>query len=259
MATKKKVGFAFSGGSARSSAHLGIIKALNEHSIKADCVSGTSGGAIAGTLYAAGLSIAEMKEFAGKGKLSKLIKLGLPIQGLTSLEYLGELLEEYVGTNHFEDLDIPLFITVTNLMTGGKEVFNSGPLYDLVMASCAIPIIFKPVTINEQIYVDGGIFDNMPVAPLQEHCDIIIGMNVMPCSTVSEKKLEGMVSILKRTVEIAVADNSNNNYKYCDIVIEPKAVLDYELYDFGSSEALFEIGYQAALEKVDSIKQLLVE
>ena len=253
MSKDKKIGFSFSGGGARSSAHIGIIQAFNEHGIQADYVAGTSGGAIVATLYAAGLTVSEMKEFAGRGSLFKLFTAGLPIKGLTGLDYLGDLLEEYIGSDRFDELNIPLSITVANLVSGKKEVLNSGNLYSAVMASCAIPLVFKPVEINGQIYVDGGVFDNLPVETIRPYCDVLIGMNLMPNTPVSDEELDNMFSIGMRVFDMAVASNAQVNYPLCDLIIEPHEALDYHLFNFGASKELIEIGYKAAKEQIPSI------
>lgn len=257
MYNNKKIGFSFSGGSSRSSAHIGIIQALNENNIKADYISGTSGGAIIGALYAAKTPMSKMIEFAGKGKLSRIYKAELPIKGLTDLDYLGKLLTEYIDAKEFKELALPLFVTASNLVTGKKEVLSKGDLNSAVMASCAVPMAFKPVTINENVYADGGIFDNLPVEPLLPHCDVIIGMNVMPISTMPSKELDDMFTIIKRVLDMTMAYNSTKNFPLCDIIIEPKKVAKYSLLDFDSSEELFEIGYEAGLNKVAEIKALL--
>ena len=114
---KPKIGISFSGGGARATAHIGVIQALNEKGIKADYIAGTSGGAIVGALYAAGLSVEEMLKFAAEGSLFKLFKAKLPIRGLTSLAYLGKLLEQYIGKDSFEALGIPLTVVASNLVT----------------------------------------------------------------------------------------------------------------------------------------------
>ncbi len=125
MAKQGKIGISFSGGGTRGAAHIGVIQALNEHNIKADIVAGTSAGAIVGSLYAAGLTVDRMMDFAGEGKLFKLFQAKLPTKGLISLNYLGKLLDKYIDENSFEGLKIPLHVVASNLMSGHPETFNS--------------------------------------------------------------------------------------------------------------------------------------
>lgn len=248
-----KIGIAFSGGAARATAHIGIIKALNECNIKIHHIAGTSGGAIIGSLFAAGLSVEEMTAFVEEGSWQKIYRATLPIYGITKLDYLGELLGKYICSNKFEDLKTLLSVVATNLSTGEKAVFQSGDLYQSVMASSAIPIMFNPIIIGDEVYADGGMFDNMPVSPLKGNCDYIIGCNVVPNVPALRTELDSVIKLGVRVFHLMTAHNSQLNFPLCDAVIEPKGVLKYGLFDFENAAELVDIGYRAAMEKLPSI------
>jgi len=257
MAKQAKIGISFSGGGTRGAAHIGVIQALNEHGIKADVVAGTSAGAIVGSLYAAGLSVDRMMDFAGEGKLFKLFQAKLPTKGLISLDYLGKLLDKYIDENSFESLQLPLHVVASNLMSGNPETFNSGKLFEVIMASCAIPLIFKPVEIDQQIYVDGGIFDNMPVDCLRPNCDLIIGINLIPITPLKKSSLKSLYSIGMRSFDMHVAHNSQMNFPLCDVVIEPTEVKDFSIFNFGAYKKMYQYGYESAMAKMDEILALM--
>jgi NTE family protein len=254
---KPKIGLSFSGGGARAAAHIGVIQALNERGIKADCVTGTSGGAIIAALYAAGLSVEKMLEFAKRGNLLSLYKWGLPILGLTKLDYLGELLGEYIEDNSFESLKIPLSVTATNLETGNKVILDEGELYSAVMASCAIPLIFNPVEINGATLVDGGLFDNLPVEPLLADSTYRIGVNVIPNVPTPKNELDDMFTIGMRVFHVMVAHNSQLNFPKFNVIIEPKEVMQYGLFNFDNVDALYELGYQETVGQMEGILEQL--
>ncbi len=258
MSKNKKIGISFSGGGTRAVAHIGIIKALRENGIEADCVAGTSGGAIVGALYAAGLSVEKMMDFAAQGKLSNLFQAKFPTRGLAGLDFLGSLLNQYISTDTFEGLNIPLTVVASNLNTGTIAHFNSGSLYPAVMASCAIPLMFKPIEIENELYADGGIFDNMPVSPLEEKCDIIIGVNLIPLVPIASNKLSSVFSISMRSFDMVVAHNSQINFPLCNMVIEPTKTHNYSIFNFSASKELFDIGYEEAINKMSALKELLV-
>ncbi|MFT4666549.1 MAG: NTE family protein [Gammaproteobacteria bacterium] len=258
MSKKKKIGISFSGGGNRAVAHIGIIKALRENGIEADYVAGTSGGAIVGAMYAAGLSVDEMMGFAAQGKLSKLFQAKFPTRGLAGLDFLGTLLDQYINPDTFEALNIPLTVVASNLNTGKATFLNSGPLYPAVMASCAIPLMFKPIEIENELYVDGGIFDNMPVSPLQENCDIIIGSNVIPIVPMENDKLSSVFSISMRSFDMIVAHSAQVNFPLCDIVIEPTKTHNYGIFNFSATKELFDIGYEEATSKIAQLKNLIL-
>lgn len=253
--SKPKIGFALSGGGARAAAHIGILKALDEHGIRADYIAGTSGGAIAGALYAGRVPFDQMVALAERGSLLKLLRPGLPIRGLTNLDYLGDLLEEYLGKKSFEALDIPLSVIASNLMTGEATIFETGDLYPAVMASCAVPLIFKPIKINEQLYSDGGTLINLPVKPLLDRCDVIIGMNVMPVNPMTKDEIDGMITIGKRIFEMSISSNTEQSMAKCDIIIEPQEISKFGVFNFGNPKDLVDIGYHAALKQIDAIKK----
>lgn len=253
---KKRIGFALSGGGARAAAHIGILQALKDNGIVADCVAGTSGGAIIGALYASGMSAQKMVDFALEGSVLKVYRPGLPIKGITSLDFLIELLEKYIGKDSFEDLQIPLSVATTNLMTGEREIFEKGELYKPVAASCSIPLVFKPVEIEGSTYADGGIVDNMPVAPLLPQCDVIVGMHLTPISPV-DTGLKSMYSIGLRVFSINVGHNALINFPQCDVIIEPKKIETFNIFNYGASRELYEIGYAAGVDKLEQIQKLL--
>jgi NTE family protein len=249
-----KIGISFSGGAARAAAHIGVIQALNEHNIKAHFITGTSGGAIVGALYSAGVSVEKMLEFAKRGNLLKLYKFGLPILGLTKLDYLGELLAEYIGNNSFENLKTPLSVVATNLGTGKKVILDSGELYPSVLASCAIPLLFNPIKINGAILADGGMFDNLPIEPILKNSDYRIGVNIVPSISVPNADLDDMITIGTRVFHVMVAHNSQLNFPLFNTIIEPKKIVKYGLFDFNQVDALYEIGYQETIQQIEAIK-----
>ena len=251
-----KIGLSFSGGGARAAAHVGVIKALRQNGIEADVVSGTSGGAIVGALYSANFSIEQMLKFASEGKLLRIYTPGIPLKGLTSLDYLKKVLNKHKVPKTFEDLAIPFYIAATNLSTGLTETFNEGKLYQAIIASCSIPLLFKPVTINGNLYVDGGLTNNLPSEVLKPLCDIVIGINVMPNVTLPNSELKSMYGIGLRAFNIAASNNSYIDYQNLNIIIEPPKLSKYNVFNFGSYLDMYEIGYEQTMEQMDSIKAI---
>ncbi|MGK0365899.1 MAG: NTE family protein [Saprospiraceae bacterium] len=254
-----KVGITFSGGGTRAVAQIGVIKALREHGIEAVSVAGTSGGSIVAALYAAGLTNDEMLEFIKDSNIFKLYKPGIPINGLTSLSYLGEMLAKSIPEDSFESLYMPCHIVASNLMTGKPHVFNTGKLFQAITASCSVPLVFKPVEIDGQIYADGGIFDNMPVESLKQECDVIIGINVMPNVEVPKEDVESMISIGMRVFDLMIYNTTQKNFSDCHVVIQPSEVYKYNIFNFSHFDEFFQFGYDAAMAQMDEVKRVLLE
>ncbi len=252
-----KIGISLSGGGARGIAHIGVLKALEENGISPEVMVGTSAGSIVGALYAAGYESDKMLEFLKDVSILKIFRVGLPNRGLASLNYLESLLQEALPDDNFSVLKKKLFIGIANLLTGKLEIISSGPLHQVIIASSSIPLIFKAIKLGDNLYVDGGAIDNMPVQPLKGLSDVIIGVNVMPIVPIDEKEVSSMIGIAARCFEMAIWSNSKPNLQQCDIIIEPTGITQYSIFQFNKYQELYEIGYEAARRAMPDIKAQL--
>ena len=166
-------GLVLSGGGARGMAHVGVIAALEKHGISPEVISGTSMGAVIGLLYAAGVSTEKMMDIARNRKLYNLFNWSFPKNGMLSLDLLREELQNSIPVSTFDALNKKLFVTVSNLTAGKAEVISEGEIFIPVIASASIPVIFEPQVIDGQTYVDGGLFSDLPVEPLDGQCNKI--------------------------------------------------------------------------------------
>ncbi len=251
---KLNIGLALSGGGARGCAHIGVIQALEENGIRCNLLSGTSAGAIVGALYAAGYSPSEMLDFVRDASIFKIFKVTIPDRGFTKLTYLKERMSSFITSDAFEQLNKKLYIALSNLSSGTTDFRHTGPLFDVVMASSSIPLVFKPVEIDGQYFVDGGLTENLPMCPeFVRQADVIIGVNVMPSISMLDKNFSTVISVALRCFELSVYGNSKASMKQCDILIEPDKVNRYNIFQFNKYKALYEIGYEAAMEKMPEI------
>jgi NTE family protein len=159
-----------SGGGARGFAHLGAIKALREHGIAIDAVGGTSIGAIMGAAVAADWSFEEMVEVFRRSFVSTnpLSDYTFPFVSMVSGRKVSRLLREAFGDRGIEDLPLPFFAVSANLTDGKVAVHRTGPLWQWLRASVAIPGVLPPVFHRGQVYVDGGVMNNLPVDIMRE-------------------------------------------------------------------------------------------
>jgi NTE family protein len=163
-----RLGLALSGGTARTIAHVGVLKALEEARVRVDCVAGTSGGAIVAVLLAAGLGAEEIGDLARRLKWKDLATVTLPRLGFLSSQRIGAFIEEAIGDIRFADLALPCAVVATQLGSGAMRVFTSGRVSLAVRASCSIPQIFSPCEVDGDLYIDGGIVEYLPVRALRE-------------------------------------------------------------------------------------------
>ncbi|HET9484090.1 MAG TPA: patatin-like phospholipase family protein [Xanthomonadales bacterium] len=166
----RSVGLVLSGGGARGFAHLGVIKALREAGVTIDAVGGTSIGAIIGAGVAADWSTEEMMEVFRRSFVTTnpLSDYTIPLVSMYSGRKVSKLLRDAFGEREIEDLVLPFFCVSSNLTNGYAAVHRTGPLWQWLRASVAIPGVLPPVFTGRQVYVDGGVINNLPVDVMQE-------------------------------------------------------------------------------------------
>lgn len=247
------VGLALSGGGARGLAHIGVLRALLENDIVPDRIVGVSAGAIVGMLYAAGLSPDEMMDAVYETNPLRIIRAGLPITGLTTLDYLEEKVKKYVPENDFSALKYKLYIGITNINSGIQELRSTGELAQVVAASCSLPLMFKPVVIGGDHYVDGGVINNMPVGPLLHETDFIIGSNLMPYEALPPADTGTVINIVWRCFDLAVMSNSQSGASLCDIVLETSILNSYTIFSVNKLREMHDVGYNDTIKRMPEI------
>lgn len=250
MENKYKIGITFSGGAARGYTHIGILKALVEHGIEPEIISGTSMGAVVGVFYAAGYDPEQIQEIlTGKPVLS-VMGFSWERNGVLQMEKLRDVLKEKLAGDDFSHLQKPFHLLLTDLNKGEKEVRSSGPLYEYIIASCSVPVIFAPKIINGIHYVDGGLLCNLPASAIRDHCKILIGSHVNFPGV--EKNITGIKEILERAVNLAITQNVKPEMELCDYLIDPPAMQHFSLVGFGKAEELIQAGYDHTKEMIRS-------
>lgn len=146
-------------------AHAGMIQALDEAGFRPARISGASSGALAGALWASGLTPEQIKAhlFTLHRDDFWYPKLGF---GLLCGDLLQHYLARILPVRQIEDCQIPLVISVYNLLKRQTEVKTQGNLVDWVYASAALPVLFQPIRREGGIYADGGIADRAAMAGL---------------------------------------------------------------------------------------------
>ena len=245
------IGLVLSGGGARGFAHLGVIQALGEAGIFPDVISGTSAGAIIGVLYADGHTPEEIFNLLNVGGRLDFMRPALPREGLLQINGIIKILKTNLQSKQFKDLKIPLFVTATDLNNGKPVYFSEGELYDPVIASASIPVLFQPVKIDNISYVDGGVLDNLPLKPIEHLCRILIGSFVNPIGYM--EKISGLISIAERTFMLSMSKEISEKSKKFDLFIAPPELGNYKILDPEKAKEVFNIGYEATKEKLKDI------
>ena len=229
-----KVGYALSGGFIKGFAHLGVMQALLEHDIKPDIISGVSAGALAGVFYADGNEPHKVVEFFSNHKFMDFLNSNLKAKRL-------------------EDLKIPLIVTATDLDHGKSVQFRKGKIAERIAASCCMPVMFAPVTINGTDYVDGGVFKNLPVSIIRKECEKVIAVNVSPIAAKEYKR--NVINIAMRSYHFMFRANTFADKEICDLLIEPYGLRGYSNTELEKAEEIFEQGYKTGNEVLDKLIQ----
>ncbi|MDN3667254.1 patatin-like phospholipase family protein [Algibacter miyuki] len=254
MVEKKKIGLVLSGGGARANAHIGALQALNENGIYPSHLSGASAGALIAALYCSGYKPLEILELSKSQAFLNIFKIGFLNKGLTEMTRLKSFLNNHIKSD-FSELNIPLSISVTNLNIGNNEIMSSGYIIDVIAASCAVPLLFKPVSINNYLYVDGGLLNNFPVEPLLETCHKIIGVSVNEHHI--NNKIKGPLQVTERCLQLAVWNTVQERINKCNATVLIDKHLEYTMFSIKKSQELFQIGYDSTMANMDTILKSL--
>lgn len=241
---KYKIGLALGGGGARGFAHLGVIKAMNEYGIQPDIISGTSAGAIVGAMIAAGHTTEECLQFFSDKKIRHFARPTVSKKGILIMSGLEERLTDFLKVKTFEELNIPLVVTASDINGAAPVHFSSGSLIPCIIASSSIPIVFTPKEIDHIDYVDGGIFMNLPVRPIRDICETIIAVEINSIDT--NVKITNMLEMATRSFHLGVSSNTDIDKNLCDILIAPRRMTKFSIFDLEHVNDIYEAGYKAA-------------
>ncbi|MEI6630989.1 MAG: patatin-like phospholipase family protein [bacterium] len=179
------VGLALGVGFAYGFCHIGVLKVIEEEQIPVDAISGSSIGAVIAGLWAIGRSSKEIleitKEFSGPKHIWGFVDLTLPFLGFIKGNKLHSFLKRHFGNKTFYDVKCPLKIVASDVRRRESRVIEKGLLADAIMASCAMPGVFMPFKLKEEMLFDGGVVNPLPTEVLfKMGVKKIIAVNVTP-------------------------------------------------------------------------------
>lgn len=226
-----KIALALGGGAARGFAHVGVIKALEAQGISPDIIVGTSAGSVVGALYASGLNGFQIQELSMNMEEDQVLD-GSSLYRCMAETLIsskrgcikGQALQDFINRNikdrPIEKLDKTFAAVATNLSNGEMMVFRSGNTGAAVRASSSVPVIFQPVTINGQDYVDGGL-----VAPVPSSVARSMGADFVIAVDISDRPLDrstaSISDVLWQTFSIFGQTLNRHEQTSADIIIRP--------------------------------------
>jgi NTE family protein len=259
-----RIGLALGSGGARGLAHVQVFEVLDALALKPHRIAGSSIGAVMGSLYAAGLSAADIHEAIDSitksrdetwfealisQELTRWMSFVAPAMGpggLARSDAFIEFLQEAAGVSRFEELVIPLRVVATDFWTREMVVFDSGDLWPAVQASMAVPGLFKPVSYDGRLLVDGGLTNPVPL-DLLEDCDLIIAVDVLGTRTPNggaevPSSLDSIFNTFQIMQSSILAEKLKRQTP--DFLVRPD-IRDVRVLDFYRFQEIFEQGRPA--------------
>ena len=242
-----------SGGAARCIAHLGVLQALEEEGIKPERISGVSGGAIVGAFYCNGYGPKDTLEIIKETSVLRALRPTWS-PGLLKLDRAEDLFKKYLKKDTFEKLDIPLYMAACTVGKPRTLFFSEGQLIPPLLASCAMPPVFRPIKIDGQFLADGGLVNNLPVDPVKDQGKIL-GVNVNIVTTNASP--DSFARYTEWVLDVVVNQNIQENIKRCDLFLEPPGLEGFHLTDIGKADELFAIGYEHTNSRMEKVREMM--
>ena len=173
-------------GGARGLAHIGVIGWLMENGYAIRSLSGSSMGALVGGIHAAGKLNLFTRWVSSLQRMDviRLLDLSFGISGLFKGDRIIAVLQKLIGDRNIEDLPLPFTAVATDIQNGKEVWLSSGPLFDAIRASIAIPMIFTPHEVGGRHLVDGALVNPVPIGPtLRDHTDLTVVVNASAQAT----------------------------------------------------------------------------
>ena len=244
-----RVGLALGAGGARGFAHVPVLEAFDELGIKPVVVSGASIGSIMGAGYCAGMSGAEIRAYINdlfrrsSDVLGRLWKLRprtareLFASGAIGQFDAERVLEAFLPDlipRDFADLKIPLKIVACDFYGWRETVLEEGNLRKAIAASIAIPVLFRPVLLDDRVMVDGTVFNPVPFDLVAAHTDIVVAVDVIGGPTGPANKVPSPTEAVFGTTQLlmrAILSEKLRQPHAPQILVQPE-INNFRLLDF---------------------------
>jgi predicted acylesterase/phospholipase RssA/CRP-like cAMP-binding protein len=277
LITGNGIGLVLSGGGARGFAHIGVIRALQERGVPIDMIGGTSMGAVIAAQHALGWDWQTMARVNRDEwpRCEPQKNYTLPLVALNSARRMDQMLRRMFGNAEIENLRTQFFCVSTNLTTAAAKIHQQGALWKAVRASVSIPGIGPPAIENGEIFIDGGLVDNLPVETMKKFCQgrvcaVDVSEQVEFTSKLSESytvsgwkllwqqlspfsdkpDIPNILNTLYRTTTVGGIRAIGSAKAQADLCFEPP-VGQFNVFEWRSVDKIIEVGYRYALRKLD--------
>lgn len=271
----RPVGLVLGGGGARGFTSLGVYRAMSALGIPVDAVGATSIGAPLGAGIALGIAPDEVISEAER-LFHGILDYTLPLVSLLKGERTAEAIRARFDGLAVEDLWLPFFAISTNLTQGRTQIHRTGDVPTALRASVAIPGAFPPVPFGDDLLVDGGVTNNLPVDVMRRlypTAEIVAvqaapakgprakadyGLSVSGWQAMKSKagrgpRYPGLVAVLMRSMITGSLDRQEAaiNSGAADLVLDLDAH-GVGLLDFERVVEVADTGYEAAMPRLEA-------
>jgi NTE family protein len=256
---RPRLGLALSGGAARGLAHVGVLKVFAEHGVRADCVAGTSAGALVGGALASGMSVEEIENIGRGLRWRDLGRMTISRLGVQSNAVMEEYVRARFPRTRFEELPVPFAAVATDLRTGAAVVMrDEGDLGFAVRASCAVPGWYVPVTDERgRQLVDGGLVANLPVSVVRAlGAEVVVAVDVNSEGAKFLGPPTSVISVLLQSMLVVQRTAVEHQRQLADVVISPP-VGHLRWDEMGRADEFIQAGVEAARAAMPAVKELL--
>lgn len=286
----KKIALVLSSGGARGYAHIGAIKALQEHGYKITAVVGASMGALIGGIYCAGKLDEATNWFCSlkQSDVIKMLDVSLSKNYVLKGQKVIDKLKSIVPDTPIEALPIPFRAIAADLSTQREVVFSKGSLYRAIRSSISIPSVFKPIKIAQHVLIDGGIVNPLPLnrVPKGVDYDLLVSINVSAPSSIklqqekilAQKKALALqsklsverilsslfpdtvasnyMSLISSALELQIQRNTVQAQKITPPDIAVNIPINrFGVFDFHHAKRIIQAGYDETMKAIEQARQ----
>ncbi|AXH10972.1 patatin [Malaciobacter halophilus] len=243
---KKNLALALGGGAARGAFHLGVLHFFEKNHINIKAYSGSSIGSIISVSHASGVSAKEqLKIFASKDT-RQAIKFNYFKGGVLKIDESNKVLKELLPIKRLEHLPKKVFINAYDLKKRELHYFKKGDVVTLCMASSALIPIFKPIKYKNMYLIDGGLFDNIPIKPLENSGYDIYAVDLFAKKNSIYKQDFNPIKLLKRKMFKSLYENHKYSINNTTYYLGSKHIRSFSLFTFKELEDCFNLGFKEA-------------
>lgn len=256
---KVKLALVLGGGGALGLAHLGVLEEFERAGIPIDIIIGCSAGSLVGSLYCDCPNAAYVRSVLQPMKTKRFIDINILKSwfgmGLSQGDTMARTLNECLEADYFHQLKIPLLTVSTDLYSGELVTIGGGPIIPAVQASCAVPLVFAPISLHGRVLVDGGVIDPVPVRVAKMVDPEIIVAVDLRC-LLDKRFPNNILAVAERSADITLLWQSETCLRNADFVIRP-ALGAFGTFDDNDHQQIYDAGRSAALDVIPAILKRL--